>query len=207
MKDNNSNINHCQVRSFRSKYSSYIAAERWFKGGGNGRPRLLVPHSVTRGRWGRPSPGIRHMILTVRGATSTRISTVGAVAGSVRSKWSPRVESLFWTMIIKLEFVCGTVCLVLFASFLGEFLQLLLGDTQWLSCCLSEGNKAELVSCPQSWLNDALEEFGGETGEKVNWIASLILSGHWVLVFWWEWWLNLITVLRHLVSMRYYRLY
>ena len=138
-----------------------------------------MPHSVARGRWGRPSPGIRHMILTVRGAT--RISTAGAVAGSVRSKWCPRVESLFWTMITKLEFVFGTACRVLFASFLGEFLQLLLlGDTQWLSCCLSEGNKAELVSCPQSWLNNALEESGGETGEEVNWIVSLILSGYWV---------------------------
>ena len=134
-----------------------------------------MPHSVARGRWGRPSPGIRHMILTVRGAT--RISTAGAVAGSVRSKWCPRVESLFWTMITKLEFVFGTACRVLFASFLGEFLQLLLlGDTQWLSCCLSEGNKAELVS----WLNNALEGFGGETGEEVNWIVSLILSGYWV---------------------------
>ena len=182
MKDNNSNIKHCKVRSFQSKYSNYIiAAERWFKGGGNGRPRLLVPHSVTRGRWGRLSPGIRHMILTVRGATSTMISTVGAVAGSVRSKWSPRVEGLFWTMITKLEFVFRTARRVVLASFLGEFLQLLLGDTQWLSCCLSEGNKAELVSCPQSWLNNALlEGFRGETGEEVNWIVSLIPSGHWV---------------------------
>ena len=121
MKDNNSKIKHSKVRNFPSKYSSYIAAERWFKGGGNGRPRLLVPHSVTRGRWGRPSPGIRHMILTVRGATSTRISTVGAVAGSVRSKWCPRVESFFWAMITKLEFVFRTAPLSCLQVSWGSF--------------------------------------------------------------------------------------
>ena len=71
------------------------------------------------------------MILTVRVRGATRISTAGAVAGSVRSKWCLGVESLIGTMIAKLEFVFGTACRLLFASFLGEFLQLLLlGDTQ-----------------------------------------------------------------------------